>query len=133
MLFGRPDPAAELDLARSVGFSVEDLDRLPSELSMGDLRKLELARTLAIGAKTRLLEEVFAGLTAGEISQITDLINAKRADGITLIIVSHDLKALEPLIDRTIAMAQGAKIAEGSFAEVIADPQVRASYLGDAA
>lgn len=133
MLFGRPDPAAELDLARSVGFSVGDLDRLPSELSMGDLRKLELARTLAIGAKTRLLEEVFAGLTAGEISQITDLINAKRADGITLIIVSHDLKALEPLIDRTIAMAQGAKIAEGSFAEVIADPRVRASYLGDAA
>jgi len=133
MLFGRSDPAAELDLARSVGFSADDLDRLPSELSMGDLRKLELARTLATGAKTILLDEVFAGLTAGEISQITDLINAKRADGLMLIIVSHDLKALEPLIDRTIAMAQGAKIAEGSFSKVIADPHVRASYLGDAA
>ena len=133
MLFRGPDPKAELDLARSVGFSREDLDRHPSELSMGDLRKLELARTLATGAKTVLLDEVFAGLTAGEIAQITDLINVKRAEGLTLVIVSHDLKALEPLIDRTIAMAQGAKIAEGSFAEVIADPQVRASYLGDAA
>ncbi|MEM1161281.1 MAG: ATP-binding cassette domain-containing protein [Pseudomonadota bacterium] len=133
MLFGGADPAAELDLARSVGFTAEDLDRLPSELSMGDLRKLELARTLATGAKTILLDEVFAGLTAAEIAQITDLINAKRAEGITLIIVSHDLKALEPLIDRAIAMTQGTKIAEGSFAEVIADPQVRASYLGDAA
>ncbi|MEM7189613.1 MAG: ATP-binding cassette domain-containing protein [Pseudomonadota bacterium] len=133
MLFQAPDPAAELDLARSVGFSVEDLTRHPAELSMGDLRKLELARTLATGAKTILLDEVFAGLTTGEIAQITDLINAKRAEGLTLVIVSHDLKALEPLIDRAIAMTQGTKIAEGSFAEVIADPGVRASYLGDAA
>ena len=80
---------------------------------MGDLRKLELARTIATGAEVLLLDEVFAGLTAGEIAQISELINAKRADGLTFIIVSHDLKALEPLIDRTIAMAQGAKIAEG--------------------
>ena len=111
----------------------EDLDRLPSELSMGDLRKLELARTLATGAEILLLDEVFAGLTAGEIAQISELVNAKRAEGLTFIIVSHDLKALEPLVDRTIAMAQGELIAEGPFADVIANAEVRASYLGDAA
>lgn len=133
MLFSPPNAGAELDLAISVGFSAEDLDRLPSELSMGDLRKLELARTLATGAEILLLDEVFAGLTTGEIAQISELINAKRAEGLTFIIVSHDLKALEPLVDRTIAMAQGALIANGPFAEVIANAEVRASYLGDAA
>ena len=133
MLFRRPDRDAERDLALSVGFTEQDLTRLPSELSMGDLRKLELARTLATGAKVLLLDEVFAGLTAGEIAQMSELIQAKRAEGLTFIIVSHDLKALEPLVDRTLAMAQGALIAEGPFAEVIAEPAVRAAYLGDAA
>ena len=130
MLFKGADQDAERALALSVGFAETDLERLPSELSMGDLRKLELARTLATGAETVLLDEVFAGLTTGEIAQISALINAKRAEGMTFVIVSHDLKALEPLVDRVVAMTQGAKIAEGSFAEVIADPGVRASYLG---
>ena len=133
MLFQPPDRNAERDLALSVGFTPDDLHRLPAELSMGDLRKLELARTLATGAKVLLLDEVFAGLTSGEIAQISDLINAKRAEGLTFIIVSHDLRALEPLVDRTLAMAQGTLIAQGPFAEVTADPEVRASYLGDAA
>ena len=133
MLFGRADPDAERDLALSVGFDAADLTRLPSELSMGDLRKLELARTLATGAGVLLLDEVFAGLTAGEIAQMSELIQAKRAEGLTFIIVSHDLKALEPLIDRTLAMAQGAMIAEGPFTQIIAQPAVRAAYLGDAA
>ncbi len=133
MLFRAPDPEAERDLALSVGFSEDDLSRLPSELSMGDLRKLELARTLATGARVLLLDEVFAGLTTGEIAQISQLINAKRAEGLTFVIVSHDLRALEPLVDRVIALTQGEIIAEGSFSGVTADPAVRASYLGDAA
>ena len=133
MLFRQPDRQAERDLALSVGFAEDDLTRLPSELSMGDLRKLELARTLATGAKVLLLDEVFAGLTAGEIAQISELIQAKRAAGLTLIIVSHDLKALEPLVDRTLAMTQGALIADGPFDDVIANADVRAAYLGDAA
>jgi len=130
MLMRGPDHSRELDLALSVGFSEADLDRLPSELSMGDLRKLELARTLATGAEILLLDEVFAGLTSGEIAQLTELLNARRAEGMTFVMVSHDLRALEPLVDRVIAMAQGAAIAEGSFEDVIADAQVRASYLG---
>ncbi len=130
MLFGASDPQAELDLAQSVGFSGDDLDRYPSELSMGDLRKLELARTLATGARVILLDEVFAGLTAGEISQMADLINTKRKEGFTFVIVSHDLRSLEPLVDRVIAMARGALIAEGDFTSVMNDETVRSSYLG---
>lgn len=130
MLFHTADPEKEKELAMSVGLAEDDLLRNPSELSIGDLRKLEFARTLATDPSLMLLDEVFAGLTAGEIAQIAELINQKRQEGMTFIIVSHDLKSLEPLIDRTIAMNYGAIVAEGSFAEVMADDQVKATYLG---
>ena len=130
MLTRNPDRYKEIELALSVGFREDDLNRHPAELSMGDLRKLELARTLATDPSIMLLDEVFAGLTAGEIAQIAELINKKRKEGMTLIIVSHDLRSLEPLIDRAIAMNHGTIVAEGSFAKVMADPDVRASYLG---
>ncbi|MGB0851956.1 MAG: ABC transporter ATP-binding protein [Pikeienuella sp.] len=130
MIFRAPNPHRELELAEAVGFAAPDLDRLPSELSMGDLRKLELARTLATGAEVVLLDEVFAGLTVGEIAQVSALINEKRAEGMTFVIVSHDLRSLEPLIDRAVAMTAGTVIAEGPYPKVIADEAVRASYLG---
>lgn len=130
MLMEGPDPEAELELARSVGFQPADLERTPSELSMGDLRKLELARTLATSPDIMLLDEVFAGLTVGEIAQISELLARKRAEGMTFVIVSHDLRSLEPLIDRAVVMTFGQIIADGTFAEVMRDKEVRAAYLG---
>ena len=130
MVFGAPDPGRERELGLSVGLSQADLDRTPAELSMGDLRKLELARTVATAPRVMLLDEVFAGLTVGEIAQIAELIQQMRRDGMTFLVVSHDLPALEPLVDRCIAIDRGTLIAEGSFAEVVDDPEVRASYLG---
>lgn len=132
MITRGPDRDREVELALSVGFSETDLHRTPDELSMGDLRKLEMARTMATNPKVMLLDEVFAGLTVGEIGQIAALIQKMRAEGMTFLIVSHDLKALEPLVDTAIAMNYGAKIAEGSFTQVMKDPDVRASYLGAA-
>lgn len=130
MLAVGPDSDEELAIARSVGFRDSDLARPPSELSMGDLRKLELARTLAAKPEIMLLDEVFAGLTVGEIEQISDLLAEKRKDGLTYVIVSHDLRALEPLVDRAVAMTFGKAIAEGEFHEVMDDEAVRAAYLG---
>lgn len=130
MIVRGPDPDRELELAMSVGFAEADLDRTPAELSMGDLRKLEMARTMATGPRVMLLDEVFAGLTVREIAQIGELIQQMRRDGMTFLIVSHDLKALEPLVDRAIAINYGAMIAEGSFEQVIDNEAVRASYLG---
>ena len=127
-----PSPEREAEIAMSVGFAREDLERLPSELSMGDLRKLELARALASGPRLVLLDEVFAGLTAGEIAMVSKLIQSLRKDGLTFLIVSHDLKALEPLIDRTVALNQGRKIAEGRYEDVICNAEVKSSYLGQA-
>ena len=97
---------------------------------MGDLRKLEMARTMATNPKIMLLDEVFAGLTVGEIDQIAKLIQSMRKDNMTFLIVSHDLKALEPLVDDAIAINYGKIIAQGSFSEVISDSEVRSSYLG---
>ncbi len=131
MLTRRPNHEAELALARSVGIQDEDLERLPSQLSMGDLRKLELARTLATDPGIMLLDEVFAGLTVGEIAQISELLAAKRKEGMTFVIVSHDLRSLEPLVDRVVAMSFGQVIAEGSFQNVMNDDNVRSAYLGN--
>ncbi|MCG6857205.1 MAG: ATP-binding cassette domain-containing protein [Salaquimonas sp.] len=130
MLLRGPDPKAELDVALSVGFKQEDLERTPSTLSMGDLRKLELARTLATKPEVMLLDEVFAGLTLAEIAQISELLAKKRKEGMTFVIVSHDLRSLEPLVDRAVAMNFGRQIAEGTFQEVMGDEEVRAAYLG---
>ena len=131
LILGAPDLAREDELARAVGFAPRDLDRPASELSMGDLRKLEFARTLATGARVLLLDEVFAGLTTGEIAMIAELIQDLRRQGVTFLMVSHDLPAMEPLIDRAIAIERGTLLAEGAFADVLAHDAVRASYLGD--
>ncbi|WP_370402143.1 ABC transporter ATP-binding protein [Sulfitobacter sp. JB4-11] len=117
-------------IARSIGISDTDLHKSPSELSMGDLRKLELARTLATKPEVMLLDEVFAGLTAGEIEQISGLLAEKRQEGMTYIIVSHDLRSLEPLIDRAIAMTQGTFVCQGTYHEVMENEAVRMAYLG---
>lgn len=124
------NPDRELELALSVGFTEDQLDRMPTELSMGDLRKLEMARALATGPRMMLLDEVFAGLTGDEITIISDLVQSMRKDGMTFLIVSHDLKALEPLVDRSIAINHGSIIAQGTISEVLADEAVKASYLG---
>ena len=130
MMKAGPDTARELELALAVGFSEDQLGELPSELSMGDLRKLEMARTLATAPRLMLLDEVFAGLTVGEIAMISSLVQKMREEGMTFLIVSHDLKALEPLVDRVIAINQGELIADGTYDAVMADDAVRASYLG---
>ncbi len=132
MIFRGPDPAREAELADAVGFAHGDLHRPVADLPMGDLRKLEFARTLATGAKVLLLDEVFAGLTTGEIGMIAALIQKLRGEGFTFLMVSHDLPAMEPLIDRAIAIERGTLLAEGTFRDVLANDAVRASYLGDA-
>ena len=130
MITQSPNREREIELALSVGFSEDDLQQTPDTLSMGDLRKLEMARTMATNPKIMLLDEVFAGLTVGEIDQIAKLIQNMRKESMTFLIVSHDLKALEPLVDDAIAINYGKIIAQGAFSEVISDSAVRTSYLG---
>lgn len=120
----------EREIGKSVGFKEHHLRAHPNELSMGDLRRLELARTIATNPKLLLLDEVFAGLTAGEITELSELLKKKKKEGLTFIIVSHDLKSLAPLVDRVVVVSFGQRIAEGSFEQVIADEKVKEAYLG---
>ena len=128
----RPPEGADREVLRNVGFGEREAAMYPGQLSMGELRKLELARTLATGPEALLLDEVFAGLTRGEIAQLSGLLLEERRRGMTSIIVSHDLRSLSPLVDRVVVMSFGAVIAEGGFDEVLADPLVREAYLGQA-
>ena len=126
----RPLEGADRALARVVGFGERAAAMYPGELSMGELRKLELARTLATGPEVLLLDEVFAGLTRGEIAQLSEFLLGERRRGMTSIIVSHDLRSLSPLVDRVVVMSFGALIAEGTFDEVLDNPLVQEAYLG---
>ena len=128
----RPPEGADREIVRNVGFGEREAAMYPGQLSMGELRKLELARTLATGPEVLLLDEVFAGLTRGEIAQLSELLLEERRRGMTSIIVSHDLRSLSPLVDRVVVMSFGAVIAEGGFDEVLGNPEVREAYLGQA-
>ena len=132
LIMERTPADAEWAIVRSVGFGEREAAMLPGQLSMGELRKLELARTLATGPQVLLLDEVFAGLTLGEISHLSELLLQKRRQGMTCIIVSHDLRSLAPLVDRVVVMSFGATIAEGTFDAVLADRRVQEAYLGQA-
>lgn len=121
---------AERTIGKNVGFEERELAMLPRELSMGDLRRLELARTIATNPKLLLLDEVFAGLTVGEIAKLSELLKKMKHEGLTYIIVSHDLRSLAPLVDRVMVVSFGITIAEGTFEEVIANQKVQEAYLG---
>ncbi|RYB06604.1 ATP-binding cassette domain-containing protein [Lichenibacterium ramalinae] len=107
-------------------------DRRPATLPFADLRRLELAKAIARDPKVVLVDEPFAGLTAGEVADFSALIASFRADGKAVLLVDHNVKGVAALVDRAVAMYLGAFVAEGSAAEVMADPTVRAVYLGGA-
>jgi len=118
-------------LLRRVGLSSAG-EAAVSVLTYIDQKRLELARALASDPKVLLLDEWLAGLTHGELKIGIALIEQLRAEGCTIIIVEHVMHAIRSLCDRCIVMSSGAKIAEGTPAEVLADHGVVRAYLGDA-
>jgi branched-chain amino acid transport system ATP-binding protein len=102
-----------------------------SALTYIDQKRLELARALASDPKVLLLDEWLAGLNPTELKIGIALIEQLRNEGCTIIIVEHVMHAIRSLCDRCIVMNSGAKIAEGTPAEVLADHGVIRAYLGD--
>jgi len=119
----------EIELAESVGLG-KHISSYPYELTMGDLRRLELAKLLAIKPKIGLLDEIFAGLSLKEINEISDLLRKKRGGGFDFIIVCHDLRALAPLVDRVVVIHFGEFIAEGPYREIVNNKKVKEAYFG---
>ena len=96
-----------------------------------DQKRLELARALASDPEVLLLDEWLAGLNPTELQVGIDLIKELRDEGRTIILVEHVMDAIRALCDRCVVMNAGAKIAEGTPAGALADPEVVRAYLGD--
>ena len=108
------------------------IDRRPPTLAFADLRRLELAKAVARSPKLVLVDEPFAGLTASEVADFSDLIREFRDDGRAVLLVDHNVKSVSALVDRVLAMYLGERIAEGKASEVMQDETVRRVYLGGA-
>jgi len=106
-------------------------DVLGHELTTADHKRLELARALATQPRLLLLDESMAGLNPAEKMLLLELLRRVRDQGITLLVVEHDMKAVMTLCERIIMMHRGGKLVEGTPQQVANNPQAIAAYLGE--
>jgi branched-chain amino acid transport system ATP-binding protein len=105
-------------------------DELASNLSFGEQRRLELARAMATRPKLLLLDEPAAGMNSEEVGQLRERILSLRGSGVTILLVEHVMELVMGVTDRIAVLNFGQKIAEGTPAEIQANPAVRKAYLG---
>jgi branched-chain amino acid transport system ATP-binding protein len=105
-------------------------DAHATQMSFGALKRLEIARALAAKPRLLLLDEPAAGLNDSETHEMTQLIRRIAGEGATVLLVEHDMKLVMSISDHIVVLDQGRKLAEGTAAEVRANPAVIAAYLG---
>ena len=103
---------------------------LAGALPIGERKRLEVARVLATKPKLVLLDEVMGGLNPAEREEVIQLILEIRREGITQIVIEHDMKAIMRLSDRIVVLNSGEKLAEGAPQEIADNPHVIEAYLG---
>jgi branched-chain amino acid transport system ATP-binding protein len=105
-------------------------DEYSSNLSGGQRKLLELARTLMLDPDVLMLDEPFAGVNPTLTREIADRIRGLNADGMTVVIIEHELETLTELVDRLVVLQQGRLLVEGDPEAVLADERVIEAYLG---
>ena len=112
-----------------VGLGARARDRSAS-LTLGERRRLEVARALAMEPRIVLLDEVMAGLNQSEVQEIIDLVQKLNAGGLTFLVIEHNLKVVRAFSDRVIVLNRGAILAQGTAGDVLGNPAVIEAYLG---
>jgi branched-chain amino acid transport system ATP-binding protein len=119
-----------LEIIEFVGLK-EKMDYLAGDLTIPDLRKLELGRALATEPKVVLLDEVMAGLRPLEVKETLSLIKRINAGGVTLVVIEHIMEAVMTISNRIAVLNYGKKIAEGTPEQIANNADVISAYLGD--
>ena len=121
-----------IDILEEIGFERDSFVpyKIASALPTGYLKRLELARCLALKPEVILCDEVFSGLSMSEIASMVPLIERLQMDGITLIMVEHRLRELFSVANRIVVLNFGEKLVEGTAKEIMADDRVKEAYFG---
>jgi branched-chain amino acid transport system ATP-binding protein len=129
--YGERDDLA-VDLLDDMGFERDSFVpyKLAGSLPHGYLKRLDLARAVALRPKLLILDELFSGMAMSEVASTLPLIEKFVEEGLTVIMIEHRLRELFRVVDRVFVLNFGQKIAEGTPHEVMASDDVKKAYLG---